>query len=122
MIIKNAILLFLVNMIVCLHSANAQTPAQKYTAVQSTLQNGWGTYNHKSVLSHVLLPYGLALNIGIKLTDQDANNYLRECFISSRNPRPKTVVPVDHAMDGSYTMLTVDWQNVKFSVGKRCYK
>ena len=116
MIGKNTCLLLLLNMLICLQSAHAQTPVQKYAAVQNTLQMGWGTYNHKSVLSHVLLPYGLALNIGIKITDQDANNYLRECFISSRNPRPETVVPGDHAMDGSYTALTVTWQNVKFSV------
>ena len=103
-------------MLIYLQPVNAQIPVQKYAAVQSSLQNGWGTFNHKKVLSHVLLPHRLALNIDIKITDQDANNYLRECFISSRNIRPETIVPGDHAMDGSYTALTVLWQNVKFSV------
>jgi len=34
---------------------NPDSPELKYKAIQTKLQTGWGTYNHKSVLSHVLL-------------------------------------------------------------------
>lgn len=63
---------------------NPDSPEAKYKAVQTKLQTGWDTFNHKSVLSHVLLPEGFAMNIGIKLHQNNADNYLKEAFISSR--------------------------------------
>ncbi|MEI8115076.1 MAG: hypothetical protein WCI54_15700, partial [Bacteroidia bacterium] len=71
------------------YSINPDSPEAKYKAVQTKLQTGWGTFNHKSVLSHVLLPEGFAMNVGIKLHQNNADNYLKEAFISSRGPRPE---------------------------------
>ncbi|TAH09010.1 MAG: hypothetical protein EAZ13_01495 [Sphingobacteriia bacterium] len=92
------------------------TPQKQYEAVQQNLQTGWGTFNHKSVLSHVLLPAGIALNIGLKFAEIEANGYLKEAYISSRDPRPETIVPGYHALDGSYTDLIVTWKKIKFRV------
>lgn len=92
------------------------TPEEKYKKVQTKLQTGWGTFNHKSVLSHVLLPDGFAMNIGIKLHQNNADNYLREAFISSRGIRPEKVTPGYKAYDGSYSELTIEWNGVKFSI------
>lgn len=97
-------------------AANPDSPEAKYKAVQSKLQTGWGTFNHKSVLSHVLLPEGFAMNIGIKLHQNNADNYLKEAFISSRGPRPEKITPGYKAYDGSYSDLTVEWNDVKFRI------
>ncbi|NEW84664.1 MAG: hypothetical protein GZ094_20175 [Mariniphaga sp.] len=95
---------------------NPESPEAKYKAVQSKLQTGWGTFNHKSVLSHVLLPEGFAMNIGIKLHQNNADNYLKEAFISSRGNRPEKITPGFKAYDGSYSDLTVEWNGVKFRI------
>lgn len=92
------------------------TPEEKYKEVQTKLQTGWGTFNHKSVLSHVLLPDGFAMNIGIKLHQNNADNYLKEAFISSRGIRPEKVTPGYKAYNGSYSELTIEWNGVKFSI------
>ncbi|MEI6277479.1 MAG: trehalase family glycosidase [Prolixibacteraceae bacterium] len=98
------------------HSQNTDSPESKYKAIQNRLKTGWGTFNHKSVLSHVLLPDGLALNIGIKLHQNNADNYLKEAFISSRGNRPEKITPGYKAYDGSYSELTIEWNGVKFSL------
>ncbi|MBC8005952.1 MAG: hypothetical protein H7X84_10795 [Verrucomicrobia bacterium] len=95
---------------------NPDSPEAKYKAVQTKLQTGWGTFNHKSVLSHVLLPEGFAMNIGIKLHQNNADNYLKEAFISSRGNRPEKITPGYKAYDGSYSDLEVEWNGVKFRV------
>ena len=95
---------------------NPDSPESKYKAVQTQLQTGWGTFNHKSVLSHVLLPEGFAMNIGIKLHQNNADNYLKEAFISSRGIRPEKITPGYKAYYGSYSELTVEWNGVKFRI------
>ncbi len=95
---------------------NTDSPEAKYKAVQAKLQTGWGTFNHKSVLSHVLLPEGFTMNIGIKLHQNNADNYLKEAFISSRGDRPEKITPGYKAYDGSYSDLTVEWNGMKFRI------
>jgi putative isomerase len=98
-----------------LGQAKAQSSLDNsYRVVQQSLQKGWGTYNHKSVLSHVLLPDGIALNIGVKLIT--SGNYLHEAYISSRDDRHEKIIPGPRAHDGSYSELTITWQEVKFKV------
>jgi len=98
------------------YSINPISPEAKYKAVQTKLQTGWGTFNHKSVMSHVLLPEGFAMNIGIKLHQNNADNYLKEAFISSRGNRPEKITPGYKAYDGSYSDLTVEWNGMKFRI------
>lgn len=95
---------------------NPDSPEAQYKAIQTKLQTGWGTFNHKSVLSHVLLPEGFAMNIGIKLHQNNADNYLKEAFISSRGNRPEKITPGFKAYDGSYSDLEVEWNGVEFRV------
>ena len=42
-----------------------ETPSATYQALQDSLAQGWNTWNTRSVLSHVLLPEGIALNLGL---------------------------------------------------------
>lgn len=97
-------------------ASSNDSPEAKYKAIQTKLQAGCGTFNHKSVLSHVFLPEGFAMNIGIKLHQNNADNYLKKAFISSRGPRPETITPGSKAYDGSYSELTVEWNGVKFRI------
>ncbi len=115
---KNFLLLLIVMQLVAFQviSVNPVSPEVKYKAVQTKLQTGWGTFNHKSVFSHVLLPEGFAMNIGIKLHHNNVDNYLKEAFISSRGPRPEKITPGYKAYDGSYSDLTVEWNGMKFRI------
>ncbi|MEI8114698.1 MAG: hypothetical protein WCI54_13770, partial [Bacteroidia bacterium] len=112
----NLFLFVLILFSIQLFAEKTVTPEQKYKAIQTKLQTCWGTFNHKSVLSHVLLPEGFAMNVGIKLHQNNADNYLKEAFISSRGPRPEKITPGYKAYDGSYSDLTVEWNGMKFRI------
>ncbi|MEO6288201.1 MAG: trehalase family glycosidase [Dyadobacter sp.] len=102
----------------CTYAGKAQTatPEQKYRKLQSRLSSGWNTWNTRSVLSHVLLPQGLAVNIGLESNGLTGNRYLHEAYISPKEVRPETVLAGYHAYDGSYTELTVTWEKIQFRV------
>ena len=68
------------------------------------------------MLSHVLLPQGLAVNIGVKSNGITLHRYLHEAYISTKEPRPETVVAGYHAYDGSYTECTITWEGTQFRV------
>lgn len=74
------------------------------------LLKGWNTWNNPSVLSHVKMPEGL--NIQLLLRKQRQGPYwLRDSYVAS----PKTnfaekIYPGQHAYDGSYTQLELNWE------------
>ncbi|MDB5241751.1 MAG: hypothetical protein JWP57_2376 [Spirosoma sp.] len=96
--------------------AQTTTPEQKYRELQAKLASGWNTWNTRSVLSHVLLPHGLGVNIGLKSNELTNHRYLQEAYISPKEPRSETVVAGYHAYDGSYTECTVTWEGTQFRV------
>ena len=51
----------------------------EYAALTRRLAVGWNTWNTRSVLSHVLLPHGFALNLGVK--EYADGDYLPEALI-----------------------------------------
>ncbi|MGL4629925.1 MAG: MGH1-like glycoside hydrolase domain-containing protein [Leadbetterella sp.] len=112
---KNKIrLLFTLTLLLFFLQIHAQTPAQQYAIMQNNMQKGWGTFNHRSVLSHVLLPEAIALNIGFKTkaVSFTVDNYLKNAVISSRADRPEKVKPGFHALDNSYTELELQWNGI----------
>lgn len=108
---------FLLLMLCATHHAMAQ-PEKEYRSVQQKLSTGWGTFDHRSVFNHVLLPDGLSLNLCFsRRTHGNEENYLKEAFISSRGGgRPEKITPGMHAYDASYTELTCEWQGSKFKI------
>ena len=54
----------------------------QYEALKKRLARGWNTWNTRSVLSHVLLPSGFALNLGLK--EWRDRRYLKEALIGRR--------------------------------------
>ncbi len=65
----------------------------------------------------MLLPDGLALNIGLKTKGVGpADNYLNTAYISDPGKRAEQIRPGYHALDGSYTDLTITWQEMVLHV------
>lgn len=82
--------------------------------LQTKLAKGWNTWNTRSVMSHVLLPEGFALDL--KLKDQ-SGKVLEETLIGRDHYDSKERVTAGpHAYDGSYTEIEVEWHNIQLRV------
>jgi putative isomerase len=79
----------------------------QYDQLKRQLATGWNTWNTRSVTSHVLLPEGLAINLGFK--DRRTGRCLRHPLIGRQGEGDEVVHPSSHAYDGSYTELTLRW-------------
>ena len=99
---------------------HAQRPDQpEYTGVEyiklkSELCSGWNTWNTKSVLSHVLLPEAIAVDIF--LNDTSTGEILKEALMGKRGNGAETILPLAHSNDGSYTELIITWHTIKLKV------
>ncbi|HEX8834180.1 MAG TPA: trehalase family glycosidase, partial [Abditibacteriaceae bacterium] len=85
-----------------------------YQELQQNLAQGWNTWDTRSVLTHVHLPSGLALRLGIK--EYRDGGHLREALIGRLGDDAETVVPGVRAWDGAYTSLKVTWRGVEIEV------
>ena len=84
-------------------------------ALNTELARGWNTWNTHSVLSHVLLPEGFAINL--KLQDGRSGEVLEEALIGrSEFDSMEHVTPGPHAYDGSFTELELEWRDVHVRV------
>ncbi|MBN1934074.1 MAG: hypothetical protein JW934_05395 [Anaerolineae bacterium] len=86
----------------------------EYTSLKQRLARGWNTWNTRSVLSHVLLPGGFALNLGIK--EWRGRRYLKEALIGRRGEQDEQIHPGPRSYDGRYTELNLKWQGVEVRV------
>lgn len=76
---------------------------------------GWNTWDTNSVLSHVLLPEGLAVNL--RLHDAESGDVLEDALIGrSAFDSMEHVTPGPHAYDGSYTELAIEWRSIHIQV------
>lgn len=117
LIICNLILLFSLLLTSCRPKTEVPlTPELQYREIQKKLKSGWGTFNNRNILSHVLLPEGMALNIGIKSHEMGADDYLRETIISSRGLSRAVVRPGYKSYDGSYSELEINWNSLTFRI------
>ena len=86
-------------------------PSANYRAVQQRLAQGWNTWDTNSVTTHVLLPEGLAIAIGLKHNTAGwGAAFLGDALIGRLQPGAEQVVPGPHSWDGSYTDLRVAWK------------
>lgn len=84
----------------------------KYNEMKKSYLNGWHTWNVRSVLSHVYLPDGFALNVAFK--EYREGHYLKETlvgrFVNEYGREPAEIAyPGAHAFDESYTEMTLTW-------------
>ncbi len=90
-----------------------------YEDMKNGYIKGWRTWNVRSVLSHVHMPDGFALNIAFK--EYKEGHYLKETLIGRfgdeyGNEPTETAFPGVHAFDGSYTEMTVRWCDMQIKV------
>jgi len=83
------------------------------TSIQNFAQ-GWNTWNTRSVLSHVLLPEAMAINLAFK--DGWHPAYLKEALIGDERRTQVSVMPGPRTFEGSYTSLRLEWQSIKATV------
>ncbi len=89
----------------------AKPPSAAYTQLQSRLAQGWNTWDVNSVTTHVLLPEGLAIHVGMKHNSTlNGEAFLADALIGRFGNGAEQVFPGPHAWDGSYTELRVDWK------------
>lgn len=82
--------------------------------MEGGMKKGWNTWNVRSVLSHVRLPEGFAISLGIKSYMEGC--CLREALIGRKEKEAEKIIPGPHAYDGSYTSLVLEWSGVKVRV------
>jgi len=88
---------------------------QPTTDQSNELAKGWNTWDTNSVLSHVLLPQGLAIKLQPK--DGGSGKILEDALIgSSEFESMEHVIAGPHAYDGSYTELTLEWHDIHIQV------
>ena len=80
-------------------------------ALNEQLARGWNTWDTRSVLSHVLLPEGFAIQL--QLQDHQSGDILEEALIGRGDYGSREqVTPGPHAYDGSYTELELEWRDI----------
>ncbi|GHU88246.1 hypothetical protein FACS1894155_02720 [Bacteroidia bacterium] len=103
------ILLLILYTVACFN-INAQINSeQQYQKLQQKLAAGWNTWDTRSVLTQVLLPYGAAIELN--LTDNEGNRI--NTFRIGGQP---LMHPGAHAYDGSYTDVSLEWKGHKLRV------
>jgi len=81
----------------------------EYRALQKRVASGWNTWNTNSVMSHVHLPDGFALTLGLKNSGTGLR-YQRDFFQANETlKRPEKIRLGPHADDGSYSELEMRW-------------
>ncbi|GAB6010653.1 MGH1-like glycoside hydrolase domain-containing protein [Viscerimonas tarda] len=102
-------LFFIVGVSPFMFAENVVSPAEKYDKIQKELATGWNTWDTRSVLTHVLLPYGSAIDLNVLGEDNKRVNTFRIGGHPSLRPGARTY-------DGSYTDISVEWEGYKLRV------
>jgi putative isomerase len=85
--------------------------SHQYGQVQRRLARSWNTWDVHSVTTHVLLPEGLAIHIGLMHNSAEGGDtFLPDTLIGRLTPGAEQVFPGEHSWDGSYTDLRVSWK------------
>jgi hypothetical protein len=92
---------------------NGQTPDERYRQMQRELASGWNTWDTRSVLTHVFLPYGSAIDLNLINPDGERVNEFR---IGERDHDAPVMHPGPHSYDGTYTDISLEWKGRKLRV------
>jgi putative isomerase len=91
--------------------ASSQPVSPQYEQVQGRLARGWNTWDVHSVTTHVLLPEGLAIHIGLEHNSTEGGDaFLPDALIGRLTTGAEQVFPGEHSWDGSSTDLRVTWK------------
>ena len=78
-----------------------------YDTEKKHLICGFGTWDTRSLTTHVYMPQGFAVNICIK--EYLNGMYLKEALIGRQGANDAVVLAGPHTWDNSYTELTIEW-------------
>jgi putative isomerase len=88
-----------------------------YRRVQQRLAQGWNTWDVHSVMTHVVLPEGLAIHVGLKHnTTLWGDMFLSDALIGRMANGAEEVFPGAHTWNGSYTDLRVSWKGHSWEI------
>lgn len=95
--------------------AMASIPAAdaQYAALQRHLAQGWNTWDVRSVLTHVYMPYAFAVDL--QLMDGEGKR-MNRFLIGDRGSDAARLKPYSHTYDGAYTKIEVSWHGQHFLV------
>ena len=89
------------------------TPMQQYHSLQKELAKGWNTWDTRSVLTHVYLPYGFAIDLNLI----DMNGHRASQFkVGARGIDKPILKPHAHTYDGTYTKMEVKWHGYAWMI------
>ena len=94
-------------------ATSANKESAEYLQSQARLARGWNTWDTHTVLSQVLLPEGVSINIRIDRGEQAGDSYLTRALIWQSDVK---VTPGPHLIDGSYTELTLEYRGLLLKV------
>jgi hypothetical protein len=83
----------------------------EYLVIKERIASGWNTWNTRSVLAPTLLPEGFGLNLAFKQVRWLDEPYLRNVLFGRDNDDAH-IRPGPHTLDGSYTRLDIQWQQL----------
>ncbi|MDR1746050.1 MAG: hypothetical protein LBR49_02105 [Tannerella sp.] len=110
---KRVLFQFFVAVIVITFPVKGQTPSEHYEKMQRELAAGWNTWDTRSVLTHVFLPYGAAVDLN--LTDENGSR-AKLFRIGDRGNDAAIMHPGPHTYDGYYTDISLEWKGLKLRV------
>jgi hypothetical protein len=91
--------------------------SERYRALQRELGRGWNTWNTNSVVSHVRLPDGVAVSLGVRAYWKEGRSggYLAEARRGYAS-RPEKVQLGPRTTDGRYTSLELEYMGTTLTV------
>jgi hypothetical protein len=110
-----SVLIFMICLASCGRNADTDSAAarRKYDEMQRSIAKGWNTWDTRSVLRHVLLPYGVAIDIHLASSD---GKRVDRFFIGDRKEGAAQMRPGAHSYDGYYTDVTATWDALTLRV------
>ena len=89
----------------------------QYKQLQHRLAQGWNTWDVRSVTTHVLLPEGLAIHVGLEHNSTElVDSFLSEVLIGRLGRGAEQVQAGPHSWDGSYTDVSFSWRGASVRI------
>ena len=88
--------------------------SENYRKVIEDLTKGWHTYNNASMTSHVLMPYGFAVNIGF--ADHSETGAANLLVGEESQLQSGYVIPKAHSYDETYTEVVAKWRDITANI------
>ena len=113
---RSSLNLYILLLLSITSAKQSRSKFDEYQQIQNSLQRGWNTWNTSSVLQHVLLPQGFAINLAFKQHYFLEEQYLDAALIGRREKNSEIIRPGHHAYDGSYTQLEIQWEGLDANI------